>query len=229
MCWFSLVGFTLGTIQVCAGQDVSPTPASLPPAPAIVPRGPVVVPPTPFVVPPTPGKIVTPSPENSACREGFERARAAFRESDAPSAADLVTRALTACPQDANLLEFRGLVLFAQGSYREASASVHLALKSRPRWRWDVVAGLYPTVEAYTTHLRALEAFARKHPDHSDARFLQAYHYLLIGYPDAARHELEMVVRLDGDDQLAAEMLRELSRSPLTAARPQALLTPPAP
>jgi hypothetical protein len=76
-------------------------------------------------------------------------------------------------------------VLFAQGKYREAAGTIHAVLADGPGWDWATMSGLYPSVQVYTTHLRALEDFARTNPDSADARFLLGYHYLTEGYHDA--------------------------------------------
>lgn len=162
----------------------------------------------------TAAKGVT-QPNGSAkmsCQQHLDAAIAALRDEDFDAALDSVNKGLEQCPNDSGLHEFRGLVLFAKGSYQEAASSVHVSIAIRPAWNWSTVGRLYPNVPLYTTHLRALEAFTKKHPDDSAARFLQAYHYIVIGYPESAVRELEMVVRLDGSDRVAAEVLKGLPK-----------------
>ena len=54
-------------------------------------------------------------------------------------------------------------------------------------------ASLYPSVDAYTQQLRALESYAVAHPDSADARFLLGYHYMTEGYEDAAIRQFTKV------------------------------------
>lgn len=148
-----------------------------------------------------------------SCQQHMDAAIAAFHQEDFDEALASVKRGLDQCPNDPSLHEFRGLVLFAKGSYQEASASVHLAIAVRPAWNWKKVGRLYSDIALYTKQLRALEAFTKKHPDDNAARFLQAYHYLVIGYPESAARELEMVIRLESSDRVAAELLKGLPKA----------------
>ncbi len=147
-----------------------------------------------------------------SCKQSLEAAIAAFKLGDDESALAYATSGLTQCPTDPVLLEFRGLVQFARGDYRDASVSIHRVMATGPGWNWATVHDLYPSVDTYTRHLRALEAYTKKHPDDGAARFLQAYHYKVDGYPDAAVRELQMVVRLEAYDPVAVELLKKLSR-----------------
>lgn len=148
-----------------------------------------------------------------ACQADLEIAVSAFRLGEYESALDRVTQALARCPGDATLQQFRGLVLFAKGEYAEASVSAHKVVSSGTVWTWATVYPIYSDAPTYTKHLRALEAFTRKHPDDGPARFLQAYHYRLLGSADAAARELEMVIRLEYNDIIAVNMLRSMGRS----------------
>lgn len=186
--------------STCFAQEPGSRPIIELPSPALLPA------PVPVSATPQTGE------KTLQCREALAKARAAFLKNDYEVAADQTTQGVGLCPNDLALQEFRALVLFAGGHYSDASAALHISLKGKPRWKWAEVARWYSSVDTYTTQLRALEAFARQHPDDSPARFLLAYHYLLIGFPDAARRELEMVVRLDGNDSVAAEMVRNLNQ-----------------
>lgn len=152
-------------------------------------------------------------PVSPACQADLEIAVSAFRLGEYESALDRVTQGLARCPGDSTLQQFRGLILFAKGEYAEASVSAHRVVSGGSTWTWATVYPIYADAAIYTKHLRALESFTRKHPDDGPARFLQAYHYRLLGSADAAARELEMVIRLEYNDVTAVNMLRSMGRS----------------
>ena len=47
-------------------------------------------------------------------------------------------------PNDPTLHEFRALVLFAQGQYDAAAATLYPVLNAGPGWDWTTLVGLYP-------------------------------------------------------------------------------------
>jgi hypothetical protein len=61
-----------------------------------------------------------------------------------------------------------------------------------------------------TGQLRALEAFHRANPKSAYASFVLAYHYLVLGHVDSAIKQLENVVSIMPESQLAVQMLRSL-------------------
>jgi Tfp pilus assembly protein PilF len=71
---------------------------------------------------------------------------------------------------------------------------------------------LYADPNTYTTQLRALEDYQKAHPTATDASFLLAYHYLVMGYPDQASKELDRVVKAQPDDKLASALLQALQK-----------------
>ena len=79
-----------------------------------------------------------------------------------------------------------------------------------PGWDWDTMKALYPDVTTYTNQLRALETYQKANPKSADASFLLAYHYLVLSYSDAALKQLENVVKLQPENQLAAQLLKSL-------------------
>jgi tetratricopeptide (TPR) repeat protein len=135
---------------------------------------------------------------------------AAFKQGDYDTALNIVNRAITQYPSDSVLHEFRALVLFAKGNYREAAATLHSVLAVGPGWDWTTLSTLYPNIAIYTDQLRALENHIRNHPQDGAARFVLAYHYMTEGHADAAARQLEQVVQLVSNDRVAAELLRML-------------------
>jgi hypothetical protein len=143
----------------------------------------------------------------------FDAARNAFMQGDYKTALAQVDQAIAQVPDDTVLHEFRGLVLFALGRYKEAAAADYAVLSTGPGWDWTTLSGLYPNVDIYTEQLRALEQYAKLHPAASEARFLLADHYLTCGHTDAATTQLKAVVQLNPKDQLSAQLLNSISAS----------------
>ena len=77
-------------------------------------------------------------------------------------------------PDDPVLHEFRGLALFALRRYDEAAAVVYAVLSAGPGWNWATLVGLYPSVDAYTDQLRALEEYVKQDPTAAAPQFLLA-------------------------------------------------------
>jgi hypothetical protein len=155
--------------------------------------------------------------------DAFERARQAFYAGDYQQALGAIDQATGEMPKDTTTHEFRGLVLFALGRYGEVAAPVHAVLAVGPGWDWTTLVGLYPSVDVYTTQVRALEKHVRERGD-APAIFVLAYHYMTMGHTDAAVLRLRDVTRLQPDDTVAAELLSMLAppeESPANAAPAQ--------
>jgi hypothetical protein len=142
--------------------------------------------------------------------ETFDLAREAFARGDPGAALDLVDSAIKELPTDATLHEFRGLCLFALKDYRRAAETLYAVLAAGPGWDWETMHALYADVATYTEQLRALEAYQRAHPTSPEASFVLAYHYLVLGHLDAGIKQLENVVKLLPESQLASELLAAL-------------------
>ena len=204
--------------------------AQVPPTapPAIEPQKTVVVPPAPVTdvtsVPVAPAPTAINSKVASRCEQSLVQAAASFKQSDHDSSLKILNQALTQCPDDPTLHELRALVFFAKGDYETASNSLHISMANgRKYWMWPEMIRLYPDAATYTKQLRTLEAFAKSHPADAGARFVEAYHYIVMGYPEAAARELELVVRLQGDDRLAVEILKTVAKP----ATPQPVVKQP--
>ena len=89
------------------------------------------------------------------------------------------------------LHEFGALCLFAQGDYSRAAAVLNAVLAVAPGMDWTTMSSLYPNVDTYTQQLRKLEAFTNDKPTDAAARFVLAYHYLVVGHTDAAIRRTE--------------------------------------
>jgi len=181
-----------------AGADPGAPPATAPPG---APTAPSALP---------PGV----SPEGMA---QFDAARAALMEGNYRVALTATNKALAAMPKDAVINEFRALVLFALGNYREAAATLHPVLAVGPGWDWTTMISLYPDTDVYTKQLRALEAYVGANPKAADAHFVLAYQYLTCGQEDAAVKELGQVQSLVKNDAVSAQLLQMLGKSTVPA------------
>jgi hypothetical protein len=202
------------------------------PPPTVVYWNPYYVVPPPVVVTvynyaqpiPVPTGVATdpnappPSPTGdekaAAAAKSLDQARAAFVAGDFVKAQAWADQAVRESPGDAAGHEFRALVLFARGQYADAAAVIHSTLAVGPGWDWDTLSGLYPDVDTYTRHLRALEGFVKAHPADAGSRFLLAYHYLVIDARDAAAKMFRGVVTLQPKDQVAEHLLKMLEPKP---------------
>lgn len=140
--------------------------------------------------------------------ELFNQSRAAFAAGDYKRALELCDQTLKTMPKDAAVHEFRSLVLFALGKYKESAAAAYAVLSAGPGWDWTTLSSLYGNVADYTTQLRALEGYVKQNLRSSEARFLLAYHYLTAGHAAAARKQLLEVDKLTPHDPLVAQLLR---------------------
>jgi tetratricopeptide (TPR) repeat protein len=146
--------------------------------------------------------------------EHFDQAREAFKQEDYDRALKEVEQAIEVLPKDTTLHEFRALVLFAQGKYKDAAAGIYAVLAVGPGWNWQTLSSLYANPDTYTRQLRALEAYVRNNPQASDGHFLLAYQYLVIGSVPDAVTQLKDFEKLVPTDQLAPELVKAFTESP---------------
>ncbi len=158
----------------------------------------------------------------------FDAARQEFYSGNYDAALTSVDAAIREMPSDAVLHEFRALTLFALGKYQEAAATLYAVLSAGPGWDWTTMIGLYPDVDTYTKHLRALEAYRDSHPEDAAARLLLAYHYLTGGHADAAKEQLQKLLTLTPTDPLARNMLAELDPTAVPEEAPPTVEPPAA-
>jgi tetratricopeptide (TPR) repeat protein len=158
----------------------------------------------------------------------FDEARAAFLEGRYDEALKLTDAALVRMPRDAVLHEFRAVVLFALQRYPEAAAVIHSVLDVGPGWDWKTLSGLYPSVEAYTEHLRALETAQDKDPKSAALLFLLGYHYLTCGHEESALRRFKMAAELRPDDAVVAALVATLTPRDAQPSKPAAAAAPKA-
>ncbi|MDB5346305.1 MAG: hypothetical protein JWP89_4682 [Schlesneria sp.] len=151
-----------------------------------------------------------PPPQVQASLTHTDAARDAFMAGDYVKAGTEVDLAIKDQPTDAALHEFRALIYFAVADYQKAAASLYAVLSAGPGWDWTTMSSLYPSVETYTTQLRALEQYARQKPSAADAHFVLAYHYITGTHKEAAIKQLQEVARLQPSDQLTVQLIKGL-------------------
>jgi tetratricopeptide (TPR) repeat protein len=156
--------------------------------------------------------------DSPAIRE-FEAARTAFYQGDYAAALASTDKALETMPNDAVIHEFRALVLFAQGKYKDAAAGLYAVLAVGPGWDWTTMLSLYPTVDVYTKQLRVLEQYAREYQT-AEARFVLAYHYLTMGHNKSAVFQLQQLQKLTPGDPVAKQLLVMAGGSDTAGASP---------
>ncbi|WP_437190974.1 tetratricopeptide repeat protein [Planctomicrobium sp. SH527] len=147
-----------------------------------------------------------------------DQARKAFYNGNYDAALQAVNQALASDPHDRAISEFRSLCLFALGQYRDSAATIHSVLTTGPGWNWTTMISLYPDSSIYTSQLRSLEQYVTDHPTAADAQFLLGYHYFTAGYSDDAVIAWKSVLKLQPNDELAAELVKMYSSDAKTAA-----------
>ena len=78
---------------------------------------------------------------------------------------------------------------------------------------WPTLYSYYGNAETYTKQLDQLADFIRKNPEAADARFVLAFHDLMMGHTDAAKTQFETVVEKVPQDKLAVQELKKLGGS----------------
>jgi len=145
-------------------------------------------------------------------------AREAFRAGQYSDALRLATHAAVEVQQNAKPHELMSLALLALKDYRGANVEAHAALSLGPASDWPTLYRYYGDAAAYTKQLDALVDYIRTHQDAADARFVLAYHDLMMGHRDSAKVELEKVLGKVPQDQVAAKLLKGLGGTPPAAA-----------
>lgn len=208
-------------------------------APPVVVEQPVVVAQQPAVYDysrPLDLQAAPPSAETvEQAAASLDTARAAFRAGRYDEALGLADQALRQTPNDPMLHEFRATCLFALARYDEAATPLYAVLSAGPGWDWTTLAGLYPSIETYTSQLRALEAYCEAAPKAASARFVLAALYMTQGDHAVAAETFRKVVALQPQDRLSAQFVDLLTPRPAateataTATVAQAPAQPPSP
>ena len=140
----------------------------------------------------------------------FETAQSAFKAGKYQDALKSVNAALKEMPRDTAVNEFRALVLFALGDYRDAAQTLYAVLSVGPGWDWTTMSGLYGSTDEYSKHLRALEQYVQKNTGKADGHFVLGYHYLTCGHNDAAKGQFQASLKINPKDAVSSQILNML-------------------
>jgi tetratricopeptide (TPR) repeat protein len=163
----------------------------------------------------------------SRSADALDRSQSAFRDGDYLKALSAVDEAISYQPGDSALHEYRALVLFALGKYRDAAGVLHPLLASGPGWDRATMTGLYASEDSYLAQLAKLEEYVTATPSDAAPRFLLGYHYLVGGDLNRAATEFDAVARLKPDDTISRQ-LRDLAQSSVKSESGQPVPPPAA-
>jgi tetratricopeptide (TPR) repeat protein len=162
---------------------------------------------SPEVVTPYAGSTPTATPSEG---DYYAQALEAFREGNYKSALRLAGHAAVDNPRDPNMHLLLSLSMFAEGNYQGAAVEAHAIAAAGTKVDWPAVMGFYNNnVDAYTTQLRALEAYVVKNPSSAAARFLLGFHYLAEGHKAAAQTEFLQALNAFPQDPITADLLTQ--------------------
>lgn len=147
------------------------------------------------------------TPEVKAGLKAFDAGVEAFQAGRYDQALQQIDAALAQLPCDPALHEFRGLVLFAQGDYQGAAATIYAVLSISPGWDWTTLSSRYADPAVFAEELRKLEAYHNQHPESAAAAFLRGYHYTTCRHTEAAVKQFKTVVKLLPDDPFLPQLL----------------------
>jgi tetratricopeptide (TPR) repeat protein len=175
-----------------------------------------------------------PAAATTATTSGYaEKGEAAFKSGDYNGAIYNWKHAIIDDPQNPVLMMMMGQALFATGKFDEAAGATQLAMNVIPKDKWGVVIGnykeLYGNPQDYTTQLRALEKAVSDKPDNPAPRFLLGFHYAYLGFPQQAVDQLDKVIKIAPQDQMAKALRDEMKAklpTPAAPATPAAPVTP---
>ncbi len=141
-------------------------------------------------------------------------ARQAFLERHYDDALRLASHASIEKPKDPKVHELMALAMFALKDYRGANMEAHAALSLAAAADWPTLYRYYGDLPTYQQQLKDLVIYVRAHPDAADARFVLAYHDLMLGDKDAAKIQFEKVLGKVPQDTLAATLLKSVGGTP---------------
>jgi len=156
--------------------------------------------------------------EATTTSDYFDQALAAFRAGNYQEALRLAGHAAIDMRNDARPHELASLALFALGEYRGASMEAHAALSLGQPADWATRYSYHNDLPTYQRQLDALTKYAGEHSDSMDAKFVLAYHNLMMGHRDLAVQQLGDVVKAAPNDQLAARLLESIGGKTPTPA-----------
>jgi hypothetical protein len=169
-----------------------------------------------------------PTPEASTIISGgtadsdfFSQGVMAFRTGNYQEALRLAGHAAIDMRGDARPHELASLALFALGNFQGAAMESHAALAMGQPADWATLYSYYNDLPTYQRQLDALNNYVAQRGDSADAKFLLAYHNLMMGHRDLAKTQLAEVVKMAPNDQLAARLLESIGGKAATPPVPE--------
>jgi Tetratricopeptide repeat len=139
----------------------------------------------------------------------------AFRRGDYVEAIENWKTVLDAAQRNPVLAMLLGQAYFAAGNYRESAATIRAAMQGLPPDRWGVVVSnrneLYNDPSSYLIQLQELQRAVHENPNDAAQRFVLAFQYAHLGYPQPALAQLDKVIELDPRDEMAARLRNEVA------------------
>lgn len=185
---------------------------------------------TVFVVPPT--DISAASTDATAAELSYQRvAESSFRSHHYDDAIGWAKRAARETPRDGRLFLLLSQAHLAVGEYRDAAGAARLGMSLLPAEDWGYVVENfrhYYHDADYVAQVGRLRRFLDENPDHADGHFLLGYHWVFLGYSEAAKREayfaaakreLSKSAELHPSDEWANRLL-ELVDGPRPASSP---------
>ena len=188
--------------------------------------------PAPIPTPPAPESVTlntTATTTTSAAPENIVlNGQTAFRNGDYAAAVEDWRNALDGGSRNPVLVMMLAQACFAAGDYRQAAATTREAMQALPEDRWGVVVSnrreLYVKPNTYLFQIEQLKAAVKERPKDPAQRFLLAFHYAYLGYPQAAAAQLDKFAELEPGDEMAAQFRKVLALRLPTAGAP--VITP---
>ena len=146
---------------------------------------------------------------NQFARQGEE----AFKARDYKAAIRAFRHSLVDDPKNGTLVMMLAQALFAVGEYDEAAGATQQAMLLLPEEKWGVVIAkdsqLYTNTQDYLDQLKLLEKAVKEKPDEPALRLELGFQYGYSGQAVEAVRELDKLLELEAQDQLARR-LRDL-------------------
>ena len=147
-----------------------------------------------------------------------QQAENAFRQQQYLDAVRLAKHALIEDYRNGRLHLFLSQAQLAIGDYSGSAESIRRALPLLKRHQWGFIVenqhNYYVSQQLYAAQLNRLTTFIDSNPNHADAHFVRGYQNLFLGRERAARSDLEIVSKIDGQDSFAQELLRMIRSEP---------------
>lgn len=149
--------------------------------------------------------------------EGFvnqlDRAQRLFRERNYQEAVEAYHKASGLNSGNALLKMGQAFSLLAVGDYESAASALRRALTLNPEWNEKpvLVATFYGDANDFSAHLARLDIYVKKYKENVEARFLQAYLYVVANRMNEAAELLAGILETQPNDLDATTLLGRIA------------------